>query len=608
MKVLYKYNPAENEIMSVFKSESIVPQMSSILINNEDYYFVGKNIDTEIYKYKIENDAPELIADVNLSNAGGFSNNIPALFQTYNGRMYFNAFPGGGIASLWDKEIWSKGTDEGDYIKLVDELTSTDHPVFYGGMVEINNRVYFSGSFKDGEFRQLVSYKAGEDSIRWHGNVTSPPAGPSVFLNGLIAFNDQLVFSAFRDHFNHTQFFNFDTNTEQLELLPGLEGFVGHPKFIVDDYLIFTGADTNNIWDQNILSFNLASGEIMEIVNDSMIVGNGRRTYRLGDKVWCPIRDPNTNNVDIQLFDPATGDKSIITPNGLTSIEPSFTTSYQGKTWFHFSHTDSSRIYTIDPVTEICEEVINLGEGISVAGPMTWFDDKLFFYGGKNPSESGKEIYCYDPVEETIRLYADINIGPDNSVAHSFYIFDDRLYFVADDGHRGHELWSIGKCFSVSLDATSDPMGNSEGAVNLTIENGAEPFTFLWNNGATTQNISGLNSGYFEVSITDANGCQATAFVLLEGDIIASTSDDVFSAKVNVYPNPANGYLNIELSKLNEDVSAYIFNYAGIKIWDKKGLLQNAKINVSEFDNGIYFVVLIEGQNKITTRKIVVQH
>jgi hypothetical protein len=61
----------------------------------------------------------------------------------------------------------------------------------------------------------------------------------------------------------------------------------------------------------------------------------------------------------------------------------------------------------------------------------------------------------------------------------------------------------------VVTSAISNAQCGVEGSysINLTVSGGKPGYSFLWSNGATTQNVTGLNSGSYSVAITDAGGC-----------------------------------------------------------------------------------------------------
>jgi hypothetical protein len=69
-------------------------------------------------------------------------------------------------------------------------------------------------------------------------------------------------------------------------------------------------------------------------------------------------------------------------------------------------------------------------------------------------------------------------------------------------------------CCAVSATAVASNVtcsGVTNGGVNLTVTSGVAPFTFLWNNGLTTEDLSNVAAGNYSVTVTDAGGCQGIA-------------------------------------------------------------------------------------------------
>ncbi len=53
--------------------------------------------------------------------------------------------------------------------------------------------------------------------------------------------------------------------------------------------------------------------------------------------------------------------------------------------------------------------------------------------------------------------------------------------------------------------------GDNNGALTVSASGGAGAYSYTWSNGATTASITGLTAGDYTVTVTDANGCTATA-------------------------------------------------------------------------------------------------
>ena len=67
----------------------------------------------------------------------------------------------------------------------------------------------------------------------------------------------------------------------------------------------------------------------------------------------------------------------------------------------------------------------------------------------------------------------------------------------------------------------------NDGSISVSVTGGTGNKTYLWSNGATTANITGLDGGTFTVTVTDANGCQRNqAFTVTEPSAVQATVVD----------------------------------------------------------------------------------
>ena len=69
----------------------------------------------------------------------------------------------------------------------------------------------------------------------------------------------------------------------------------------------------------------------------------------------------------------------------------------------------------------------------------------------------------------------------------------------------------IGVVVSDTITYVTCSAGLHNGAIAVGVQYGSAPYTYLWNDGVTTQNRSNLTTGNYVLTVTDATGCTGTA-------------------------------------------------------------------------------------------------
>jgi hypothetical protein len=156
----------------------------------------------------------------------------------------------------------------------------------------------------------------------------------------------------------------------------------------------------------------------------------------------------------------------------------------------------------------------------------------------------------------------------------------------------------------IATTTVTNESGNNDGAIDLSINGGTGNYSFEWSNGATTEDIDGLSAGYYEVTITDANGCTNNlgADVILDADAGLVTREFL---QLGIFPNPCYGSCYI----------SYRGNASDITVLDQNGriviykvLVQGAfeDVPVDGLQSGVYSVRLTGISGKVVSKKLVV--
>jgi len=134
----------------------------------------------------------------------------------------------------------------------------------------------------------------------------------------------------------------------------------------------------------------------------------------------------------------------------------------------------------------------------------------------------------------------------------------------------------------------------SVGAVDLSVTGGVAPFTYSWSGPsgytAITEDISGLASGTYTVTVTDQYCGIAVLTVMVDSSSV-SVPEINTDFHISVYPNPVSQEITVTSDKKLDKASYVLYNAQGKKVQQQNNLYGNSfVVNVSKQEAGVYFI------------------
>ncbi len=154
-------------------------------------------------------------------------------------------------------------------------------------------------------------------------------------------------------------------------------------------------------------------------------------------------------------------------------------------------------------------------------------------------------------------------------------------------------------------------IGCNDGSIQVDIIGGVSPYSYIWNDGNTSEDRNFLSPGIYSVCVTDLNGCNfCKTFNVLNG--VTGIINNINSPAIEVFPNPAVDFINIRYHNSNriEKHIIEIENSLGKKLKTIISTGELVQISMQEFSNGIYFLKVID-QETLETYSIlpvILQH
>lgn len=159
-------------------------------------------------------------------------------------------------------------------------------------------------------------------------------------------------------------------------------------------------------------------------------------------------------------------------------------------------------------------------------------------------------ITCFDGSDGVLSVAVEGGTGPftyewitgetSNTAANLYYGYYDVIVTDGAGCSAIAEYFFLDPDPLIAITSSSNESadGANDGSASVTIYGGAAPFTYAWSNGASTDAVTGLAAGIYELTITDASGCTDVAFIF-----VGSSDADCFGLEVNTIINSNfNGY------------------------------------------------------------------
>lgn len=184
----------------------------------------------------------------------------------------------------------------------------------------------------------------------------------------------------------------------------------------------------------------------------------------------------------------------------------------------------------------------------------------------------------------------------------------DYTFSVTGQGETIFITWTILPSPALMVIEThgNDWNDGANGFIDISVITGTPPYSYAWDSGQSSEDLSDLAQGTYTVSITDSSGCVDSITVTI-GQFVRVPEEGSYG-RWNIFPNPTRGMLNVELVGPSMDgmVSIKVMDGLGRVIHSARSTSAVQQLDLSGEPKGIYVVHVRSGE-KVTTHRITLQ-
>lgn len=229
--------------------------------------------------------------------------------------------------------------------------------------------------------------------------------------------------------------------------------------------------------------------------------------------------------------------------------------------------------------------------GKIISGPGVYFDSLLTFNGCDS-------VIGYD-VKRSVHYYnfQSINVCPGGSVILPSGIMADSAgtYYSIFTSYTGCDSTIE---TAVNYYELPNPSLGSDTTVCINIPHYISPGsfqTYLWDDGSTDSIKLANSTKNYSVTVTDLNECENSSDINIVIDYCGGMESIDADSKINIYPNPINNKLFIEVNKDFSVEQIDVYDISGRKLISKtfnESQSRLIELDFSSFSNGIYFLTI----------------
>ncbi|MCD0468862.1 ELWxxDGT repeat protein [Flavobacterium sp. JAS] len=482
----------------------------NLFVFKDNLYFTANDGVNGFQLWKTDGTESEtkMIIKIN-QNYSSFSNINQFLIM--NDNFYF--FANDGIKGF---ELWKSNGTESGTVMVKDIKTGFNSSSYSLKGAVLNNLIIFEANdgINGSEIWKSDGTESGTSMIRDINNTTNS----SIQYNSIfIKFNNEIYFTA-SDDIHGFEIWKTDGTSNGTILLKDINNGGASSSlenFYVDkinNKLLFY-ASTTNYSERKIWSSDGTANGTLELANVKASNNTGFvQSFVTINNITIFTGENETNGIELWSTDGTVAGTSFFADlNYSNSSSPSKFTDVNGNVFFRARGKEyGNQLYKSDGTisgTQLVKDINPGYDAIDNLSEMKAINGTLFFSAVDDTH--GYELWKSDGTESGTVMVKDINPGKNSSMQNyndkqSFTVINDILYFNANDGINGFELWrsdgtESGTYMIKNIKAESGALNDGSYPGNFTLLNNVIYFIAKDNSGSSLWKTDGTQFGTVKI-------------------------------------------------------------------------------------------------------------